>query len=423
MDSWCPPPSDKFEVTSRGQVPDLGDNGQVNDTGADWAGSGLAWLTGCSDGPPDHSRSAVLTRAQAVAAELTDLLDVPVDAVSALTGRAALVGLHRRGRVSAGGATHLIPTRDGWWALTLSRADDIAAVSALVEADVVPEDPWPVIAQWSARRRGDEVLDRAVLLDLPAARLGETTPTAPAVRVSGRRTAPRSLKGLVVADLSSMWAGPLCGQLLAAAGATVVKVESPSRPDGTRAGDPAFYDWINHGKLSYAIEFDRDRAQLQALLATADIVIEGSRPGVLARRGLSPEALSGPYGRVWLRITGHGPDSQRAAFGDDAAVAGGLVGTSAAGPVFCADAIADPLTGLEAALAVAHSLQRGGGETIEVAMAGVAATYAALPTEPSLTQPAAPPPSAPPRTPSATTLGADNAAVERLVTQRNSVPC
>ena len=65
------------------------------------------------------------------------------------------------------------------------------------------------------------------------------------------------------------------------------------------------------------------------------------------------------------------------AFGDDAAVSGGLVGGTDGDPVFCGDAIADPLTGLHAALAVAESLTRGGGELIELSMAAVAATYAA----------------------------------------------
>ncbi|MEZ0356014.1 CoA transferase [Mycobacterium sp. SA01] len=392
----------------------------MSDAGADWANSGLAWLTGRSDGPPDHSRAAMLTRADAVAAELTHLLGIPVDVATILTGRAALLGLHRNGRVSAGGATHLMPTRDGWWALTLSRADDIEAVPALVEADSVP-DLWSAVQEWAACRRGDEVLDRATLLDLPAARLGETTPAAPVVRTSGPRTGPRTAQGLLVADLSSMWAGPLCGRLLATAGATVVKVESPSRPDGTRSGNAAFFDWMNHGKLSYAVDFDG--GSLRALLAAADVVIEGSRPGVLQRRGLSSESLPGPAGRVWLRITGHGSQSQRPAFGDDAAVAGGLVGTSSNDPVFCADAIADPLTGLEAALAVARSLRRGGGETLDVAMAAVAATYAALPTGPSLSPIQVRQPHAPPPSPPASALGADNAAVEALVQQRNSVPC
>ncbi|BBY63673.1 CoA transferase [Mycolicibacterium helvum] len=395
----------------------------MDSSGSDWAGSGLAWLTGMSDGPPDHSRGEVLARADAVTAELAAHLGVQVDVVSALTGRAALLGLHRNGRISAGGATRLMPTRDGWWALTLSRPDDIAAVPALVEADAVPDDPWPTVAQWAAPRDADDAVDRAALLGLPAARLGETTAAPPRVTRRGSRAAPRSAAGLLVVDLSSMWAGPLCGQLLADAGATVVKVESPARPDGTRAGGQAFYDWINHGKLSYAVDFDRNHDRLRALLVAADIVIEGSRPGALARRGLSPEALPGPDGRVWLRVSGHGADSQRAAFGDDAAVAGGLVGTSGSGPVFCGDAIADPLTGLESALAAAYSLRRGGGEIVEVAMSAVAASYAALPIAPSQAPKSAAPPALPPRAAPAAALGADNAAVDALVDQRNSVPC
>ncbi len=195
--------------------------------------------------------------------------------------------------------------------------------------------------------------------------------------------APRPLAGLLVADLTSMWAGPLCGQLLARAGAVVVKVESPARPDGTRGGDPRFFDWMNGGKLCYSVDFDRDRARLAALLAAADVVLEGSRPAALVRRGL------GPAGHVPPAPDGCGCGSpatapmpgsaERVAFGDDAAVAGGLVGYDGAGPAFVGDAIADPLTGLEAAAAVRASVGRGGGELIEVAMAAVAASYAAQP--------------------------------------------
>ncbi|TGD89857.1 CoA transferase [Mycolicibacterium sp. CH28] len=393
----------------------------MDGSGGRWASSGLAWLTGQPDGPPDHSRSVVLDRAETVAAEITAHLGVGLDVVAIMTGRAALLGLHRGGRISAGGATRLLTTRDGWCALTLSRPDDVDAVPALIEA--ATDDPWSAIERWACRRSGDEVVDRARLLDLPVARLGETVAEPPRVSESGRRGAPRTAAGLLVADLSSMWAGPLCGQILAAAGATVVKVESPNRPDGPRAGDPTFYDWINHGKLSYAVDFTRDRDRLRALLMAADIVIEGSRPGALARHGLCPESLPGPDGRVWLRISGHGPNTRRVAFGDDAAVAGGLVGSSRGGPVFCADAVADPLTGLESALAVAQSLRRGGGEIIEVSMARVAASYAALPAGPSLSLADALPPQLPPATVPAAALGADNAAVEDLVSRRRSVPC
>jgi crotonobetainyl-CoA:carnitine CoA-transferase CaiB-like acyl-CoA transferase len=104
-------------------------------------------------------------------------------------------------------------------------------------------------------------------------------------------------------------------------------------------------------------------------------------------------------------------------------VAGGLVGTSADGPVFCGDAIADPLTGLEATLAVAESLARGGGEVIHVSMAGVAATYAALPLEPSASTVPASAPSVPPASRPASGPGADNEVVRHLVGQRRLLSC
>ena len=103
--------------------------------------------------------------------------------------------------------------------------------------------------------------------------------------------------------------------------------------------------------------------------------------------------------------------------------AGGLVGGSTEAPVFCGDAIADPLTGLEATLAVTESLGRGGGELIEVSLASVAATYAALPTTASVCTHPAPPPAAPPAAKSAPDLGADNDAVRRLISERRCLSC
>jgi hypothetical protein len=88
--------------------------------------------------------------------------------------------------------------------------------------------------------------------------------------------------------------------------------------------------------------------------------------------------------------------------------------------VFCGDAIADPLSGLESTRAVGESLRRGGGEVIDVSMAQVAARYAALPQSTD----GAPPADVRPLTvPSAPPLGADNAAVERLVAERSCATC
>ena len=372
----------------------------------------MAYLTGLPDGPPDFSRANVLARAERIAAVAATLL----------TGRAALLGLTRGGRVSAGGGTRLLAARDGWCAFTLSRPDDVAAVPALLQADEVPADPWPALQHWVAARPVSAIIERAGLLDIPAAALGETAAAGPRIRRMGPAGSVRGLAGLLVADLSSMWAGPLLGQLLARAGATVVKVESPRRPDGTRGGNRAFFDWINGEKLCYCVDFDNQADELRELLAVTDIVIEGSRPAALARRRLGPDDVSPRAGRIWLRITGYDGCSGRPAFGDDAAVAGGLVGGSAQDPVFCGDAIADPLAGLEATRAVNESLSRGGGEVIEVSMAAVAATYAALPTVTNCTRPAAPP-SAPPAAKPASDLGADNDAVRRLVAERRYLSC
>lgn len=364
--------------------------------------------------------AAVLLRARSVANDFRALTGADVDADEIIAGRAVSLGHAPHNRISAGGATHLMQSRDGWCALTLARPDDVATVPALIETDTVARDPWPAVQRWVAERDCAAVTDRGRLLGLPVAALGETPAEPPRTVPFGTVTTARGPSGLLVADLSAMWAGPLCGQLLARAGATVVKVESTSRPDGARAGSPVFFDWMNGGKLSYLVDLD-DPSGLHALLAAADVVIESSRPAALIRRGVGPASVAPRDGRVWLRITGHGTEGRRAdwvAFGDDAAVSGGLVGGSDDAPEFCGDAIADPLTGLEAAVAVARSLSSGGGELIEMSMAAVAAMYAALPRTDEVHCTASPRLSSP-----ASMLGADNAAVDQLITEKRLTSC
>ncbi|MHA3024496.1 CoA transferase [Mycobacterium sp. BMJ-28] len=365
---------------------------------------------------PVGAPAQICARAQQLADRFAMRTGVGVDATEVLTGRAAQRGWAAGGRISAGAATRLLGGADGWCGLTLARADDVDAVPALIGAQLVTE-PWQALQAWIDRHGVAEAVARARLLGLPAALLGETTAAAPRMHRVGE-LGMRPYADLLVADLSAMWAGPLCGQLLARAGATVVKVESPRRPDGTRAGPATFYDWMNGGKLSYAVDFD-DTEALLGLLSVADVVIEASRPAVLRRRGIGPDTVAARDGRVWLRITGHGSDGAAAdwvAFGDDAAVSGALVGYDGGGPVFIGDAIADPLTGLQAADAVTDSLSRGGGELIDVSMAATAAAYAGLGGESRCA--AAPQPDL-----RAAELGADNVRVQAMVEERRSVSC
>ncbi|WP_299572480.1 CoA transferase [uncultured Williamsia sp.] len=387
----------------------------TGDATAQWARHGLTSLCGEPSGTGDASRAGVLVEAHRVLAHVRPGATVG-DAAVLLAGRAALSGRSRAGSVSVGGASRLLPARDGHVAITLSRDDDVDLVPAFLRRAVERADSWVALTDAARVMSPAEWVDRGAELGLPVAALGETAPGAPVVSRRGSRRSAGE-RPLLVADLSSLWAGPLCTRLLADAGATVVKVESPARPDGARQGDVRFFDWMNHGKLSWAVDPTRSPDRVRQLLRCADVVVEASRPRALRRLGLDSSSVPARPGQVWLRITGHGlahPD--RVAFGDDAAVAGGLVVGTPRHTMFCADAVADPLTGLEAARAVTQSLARGGGEVIDVALSTVAARYAALGTVDTGARIDRPdPPSAPPFTPSAARLGADGDRVERLL--------
>ncbi|ORM26980.1 CoA transferase [Williamsia sp. 1135] len=342
-----------------------------------WAESGLAHLTGEPDGPPDFSRSRILEHADQAAAPFG------VDAALLLAGRAGLTGTSRGGRTSVGGSTRLIRCRDNWCVFTLARPSDLDVIGALLETGEPIDDPWRMLADAAAEHEAAELVERGRLLGMPCAVLdSHAGKPIVAQRLWSTRAARPIDSGLLVVDLSAMWAGPLCGQLLRGLGATVIKVESPDRPDGARYGNADFFEWMNGGKLQFSAPVSSESPVLAALLDVADVVIEASRPRALEQAGLAAVTRAPRSGRVWVRITGYGAGHNvrdRVAFGDDAAVAGGLVGAGTHGPIFCGDAVADPLTGLEAAHAVLESLGRGGGEVLDVAMAGVAARYAAIP--------------------------------------------
>ncbi|WP_194829998.1 CoA transferase [Nocardia sp. XZ_19_231] len=346
-------------------------------------------LTGHADGPPSVTPASVYALLEATVSALSSMTAqigerVEMDAGQILTRRAATAGTQRRGRVSVGGATELLRTSDGWCAVTLSRPDDVTSLPAVLGRPTLG-DPWAAVEAAAAEWSAIALADRAQLLGVPAAALPRTVSSAVPWRAA--RLAPAadsvSLRGRRVVDLSSMWAGPLCARILADAGAHVVKVESTARPDGARRGDPQFFDWLHRGHEFRTLDFSdaRDRRTLHNLLDQADIVIEASRPRALAALGLAPEDLRHRRGKIWVSLTGYGrSDPMRVAFGDDAAVAGGLVGWQNSEPVFCADAIADPLTGVCAALAAVCAVRAGGGLLLDVSMRDTAAAFAAAPT-------------------------------------------
>jgi hypothetical protein len=383
-----------------------------------WAACGGMWLTGPPDVPGLGQPEGLLASLDALAARIAVAsaaigTRVEVDPLQVLCERAAWAGLVRAGRRSCGGATRLLQLRDGWVALTLSRPDDVALVPALVEAAV--DDPWSAVEHWGATRSVAEFVERAALLSLPVAGLGERAGSSPVTtRIVGGtpRAGVREAASLVVADLSSMWAGPLCGAVLAEAGCTVVKIESTTRPDGARQGPPEFFDLLHHRKQMLGLSFAAadPRALLAQVVRRCDVVIEASRPRALQQLGIDREQVMRDGPRVWASITGHGSLHDRVGFGDDAAVAGGLVAWHQGAPHFCADAVADPISGLTAAASVLEALAEGARCHLDVSMAGCSAAAAG----PTVEVPPGTVALAPRRSSvgaSAGPLGADNAAV------------
>jgi hypothetical protein len=367
--------------------------GDVHASDAAWAASGLMALTGWPDDAPLLAPRGLMRDVSRLGARITAATNalgrrVDLDWPALLGERAALSGFGRRGDRSCGGATRLLPVPDGWLAVTLARASDVDLLPAWLECAIESADPWLSVARILQERAGAGVVERAALLGLPVGRLGEVAAAGsavPAVRLAAR-PARSSLEGCLVVDLSSLWAGPLCAHLLGLAGARVVKVESTTRPDGARFGPAAFFALLHHGHESVVLDFGSAAGQgvLAELLDRADVVIEASRPRALAQLGIDAAGiLARGRAAVWVSITGHGrvgPAGARVAFGDDAAVAGGLVAGDGAGrPCFCADAVADPLAGLTAAAAALEALQAGGCWLLDIALARVAASASADP--------------------------------------------
>ncbi|KAB1901422.1 hypothetical protein F8274_30620, partial [Micromonospora sp. AMSO31t] len=122
--------------------------------------------------------------------------------------------------------------------------------------------------------------------------------TEPLVRLradapAAARPAPPAPPGLPAAgvrvlDLTRVIAGPVATRFLALLGADVLRVDSPGLPEL----EPQHLD-TDAGKRSTLLDLggDADRARFAALVADADVVVTGYRPGALDRWGLSPEAL------------------------------------------------------------------------------------------------------------------------------------
>lgn len=198
------------------------------------------------------------------------------------------------------------------------------------------------------------------------------------------------LDGTRVVEITTSWAGPMCGCLLADLGADVVKVEHPDgeiarhSPPFLPGADPPL-SWIhagvNRNKRSLSLDLRRPEGRdlcLQ-LAARAGIVVENFRTGTLAAWGLGYEDVRAQRADViYVSITGYGqygPEAQRAGYDPMAQAASGFMwmnGTPDGPPLKAGTFLGDDLAGLHGGLgalaALAHRERTGEGQHVDVSL-------------------------------------------------------
>jgi crotonobetainyl-CoA:carnitine CoA-transferase CaiB-like acyl-CoA transferase len=178
------------------------------------------------------------------------------------------------------------------------------------------------------------------------------------------------LSGVRVLDLTRVLAGPLCTMILGDLGADVIKVERPVQGDDTRSwgppfdsrGESAYFLSVNRNKLSVALDLreGKDVQRIRRLLAEADVVVDNFLPGVLARFGLSPDAMLADNDRlVWCTIAGFPESPDRPGYDFVVQAESGwmsITGAVNGEPAKAGVALADIIAGKDAAIAILAAL-------------------------------------------------------------------
>ncbi|OLS99833.1 hypothetical protein BJF90_37575 [Pseudonocardia sp. CNS-004] len=187
-----------------------------------------------------------------------------------------------------------------------------------------------------------------------------------------------------VLDLTRVIAGPVATRTLAAHGADVLRLDPPDRPEIPLQA----YDTLP-GKRSALLDLSARGPALEELLAGADVVVTGYRPGALDRFGLAPEELARRHPGlvvVTLSAWGHeGPWAHRRGFDSIVQAACGIAdvegadGTPGALPAQVLDHATGYLAAAGALLALARQRRAGGSHHVRLALAGTAAWLQSLP--------------------------------------------
>ena len=209
----------------------------------------------------------------------------------------------------------------------------------------------------------------------------------------------KPFKGVKVVDFTRVLAGPYGSYQLALLGADVVKIESREGDDmrfGSRANDwekrglAAPWVAVNGNKRSITLDLKQPKAieVVNRLVATADVVIENFRPGVMDKLGIGYETLKKINPKlIYCAVSGFGqvgPDAKTAAFDGMIQAMSGLMsitGFENNGPTRVGFAGADVMSGATAALGIASALYQrthtGKGQLVDVAMIDAVMGYLA----------------------------------------------
>ena len=192
------------------------------------------------------------------------------------------------------------------------------------------------------------------------------------------------LRDVRVLEMGTFITGPAAGMLLADLGADVIKIENPESGDPFRAFKGGLYSphfqTYNRNKKSIRLNTKQpeDLAELDRLVAGADVFIQNFRPGVAGRLGVDAERLQALNPRlIYCAISGFGatgPDKDRPAFDTVAQAASGFLRllVNPEHPRVVGPAIADAITGFYAAYGILGALHErhatGKGRVVEVSM-------------------------------------------------------
>ncbi|WP_199087379.1 CaiB/BaiF CoA-transferase family protein [Bosea sp. ASV33] len=199
------------------------------------------------------------------------------------------------------------------------------------------------------------------------------------------------LAGIRIVELGGIGPVPFCAMLLSDLGADIVRIDRPPGFDGGAPIEPKF-NLLNRGRRSAGIDLKKPEAAaaILQLVARADAVLEGFRPGTAERLGLGPaECLAANPRVVYGRMTGWGQDGPRASEpGHDInyiALTGALhaIGRKDEAPAIPLNLIGDFGGGslylaLGVVSAILESRRSGQGQVVDAAMVDGAASLMTL---------------------------------------------